>query len=1160
MTSGVAHVNAKTAWTSEAALPVYGAPEGADAMCVADAARMRGDIVVHIARDGARASAMSQALRFFAPDIAVVDYPAWDCLPYDRVSPSSAVSARRMAALSLVAAHRGKGAVIVVTSVNAAVQRTPPRNIVSAAAMSLAPGASVDMDALIQYLSANGYARSSTVRERGEFAVRGGLVDIFPPGADEPVRLDFFGDQLESVRGFDAETQRTTRQLSRFDLNAASEILLTEEAIARFRTRFVKTFGAAGDDPLYEAISAGRMHAGAEHWLPLFYENTETLFDFVGDGLVFLDHLGDESAAERLGAITDHYNARAEDAEQTRPRNSEFSAPAYQPLPPDALYLTEEEWTGRLGASNLRTLSPFAPQDNERCYNFGAKVGRSFAAERAGDKVNVFDAAVAHIKDNADRKTVIACWTEGSADRLRTVLSDHGAGDIAHADNYSVLGAGVSTATLGLEQGFETSVAIFLSEQDILGDRLVRRTRRKRAENFLTEAAGLSVGDLVVHVDHGVARYDGLKTLEVQGAPHDCLHLAYHGGDKLFLPVENIDLLSRFGPEDANQQLDKLGGAAWQGRKAKMRARIKMLAEALIKIAAQRAMQSAEEMAPVAGLYDEFCARFPFAETEDQENAIADVIEDLAKGQPMDRLVCGDVGFGKTEVALRAAFVAAMTGRQVAIVAPTTLLVRQHFKNFADRFKGFPVKVRQLSRMVSTGDAAKVREGVAAGDIDIVIGTHALLAKSIKFRDLGLLIVDEEQHFGVKHKERLKEFRGDTHVLTLTATPIPRTLQLAMSGIRDLSLIATPPVDRLAVRTTVGPFDPVVARETLLREHYRGGQSFYVAPRIKDLAGIAEFLRDEMPELKFKIAHGQMGAGELEDIMTAFYEGKFDVLVSTTIIESGLDIPTANTMLIHHADMFGLAQLYQLRGRVGRSKQRAYAYLTTSPRKKLTEGAERRLKVMQSLDTLGAGFTLASHDLDIRGAGNLLGEEQSGNVKEVGVELYQHMLEEAVAELREGGGAVDDAWSPQINIGTSVLIPESYVADLDVRMALYRRLGAVESQEEIDAFAAELVDRFGPAPTEVNHLLEIVAIKTVCRRAGIAKIDAGPKGAVIGFRNDQFVNPAGLIEFISTSPYDMKVRPDQKVVFRQDWPGEAMRLKGARRAANIIAEIAAEAS
>ena len=1160
--SGVALINAQTAWTTKGAVSIFGAPEGADAMAVAEAARMSDGLVLHIARDGARAAAMRQSLRFFAPDLPVLDFPAWDCLPYDRVSPSGAVSSRRMASLAAISA-RAPGAFIVTTSVNAATQRTAPKEIIDKAAMSLAPGAAVDMDDLAVYLTANGYARASTVREPGEFAVRGGLVDIFPPGADEPVRLDFFGDTLESVRAFDAASPRTTRQLARFDLSAASEILLSEETISRFRSGYVAAFGPAGDDPVYEAISAGRAHAGAEHWLPLFYERVDTLFDFIDDGLVFTDHLADEAAEARLASIADHYDARAEDAEQRRPKSSEFSAPAYRPLKPEALYLPSEEWRARLDSTNLRPLSPFAPPEGAKEYDLGAKIGRNFAAERAAENVNVFDAAVDHGKTlrAAGKQPVIACWTEGSADRMRTVLGDHGAGELHHAADWNALqrGSGLQTVVLGLETGFETGAHAFISEQDILGDRLVRRTRKKRAENFLTEASSLTVGDLVVHVEHGVGRYEGLKTLEVQGAPHDCLNLVYHGGDKLFLPVENIDLLSRFGSDDPNAQLDKLGGAAWQGRKAKMRARIKMMAEQLIAIAAKRAMHDAPEMAPVGGAYDEFCARFPFAETEDQENAIADVIEDLARGRPMDRLVCGDVGFGKTEVALRAAFVAAMTGRQVAVIAPTTLLVRQHFKNFASRFKGFPVRVAQLSRMVTGKEAGAVREGLASGDVDIVIGTHALLAKTVKFRDLGLMIVDEEQHFGVKHKERLKEFRADTHVLTLTATPIPRTLQLAMSGIRDLSLIATPPVDRLAVRTTVGPFDPVVARETLLREHYRGGQSFYVAPRISDLNDIGEFLTEQLPELKFKIAHGQMAAGELEDIMTAFYEGKFDVLVSTTIIESGLDIPTANTMIIHHADMFGLSQLYQMRGRVGRSKQRAYAYLTTSPRKALTAGAERRLKVMQSLDTLGAGFTLASHDLDIRGAGNLLGEEQSGQVKEVGVELYQHMLEEAVAELREGGAA-EETWSPQINIGASVLIPEDYIADLDVRMALYRRLGDLTEAQDIDAFAAELVDRFGPMPAEVDHLLKIVTIKGVCRRAGIAKIDAGPKGAVIAFRNDQFANVPGLIEFVAQSPYDVKLRPDQKFVFRQTWPDEKARLKGARRIAEIIAEIADEAA
>ena len=1067
-----------------------------------------------------------------------------------------------MATLSFIDTHKKAGPLVVTTTINALLQKTPPIEIVRAAALSLKPGAQMPLDKFAEYLSANGFSRASTVRDSGEFAVRGGLVDVYPPGADEPVRLDFFGDNLESIRAFDPATQRTTRQLTGFSLNAANEILINDDTIARFRSGYLKAFGAGGDDPLYEAISAGRMHAGAEHWLPLFYPSTNTLIDFTGDVLYFYDHQCDEAAQTRLSAIEDHFNAREEDAAERKARNASFASPVYRPLPCDALYLSDADYKALQAQSIARQLSPFAPASNERCININAKIGRNFAAERAGAETNVFDAAVRHIRNvvGDGRDVVLSCWSEGSADRMRTVIGDHGLQNIEQLNKWQEKPASgrVSTAVLGLEQGFETETVAFISEQDILGDRLVRRSRRKRAENFLTEASSLSVDDLVVHIEHGIARYKGLKTLNIQDAPHDCLHLEYHGGDKLFLPVENIDLLTRFGAEDANQQLDKLGGASWQGRRAKMRARIKMMAEQLIKIAARRTMQRADIATPETGTYDEFCSQFPFSETEDQLNAIADVMEDLAKGSPMDRLVCGDVGFGKTEVALRAAFIVAMTGRQVAVVTPTTLLARQHYKNFSSRFKNFPVKVAQLSRMVSTSDAKAVKEQLTTGGVDIVIGTHALLAKTIEFDHLGLIIVDEEQHFGVKHKERLKEFRGDTHVLTLTATPIPRTLQLAMSGIRDLSLIATPPVDRLAVRTSVGPFDPVTARETLLREHYRGGQSFFVAPRIKDLTEIGEFLRDEVPEVKYKIAHGQMGSGELEDIMTAFYEGKFDVLVSTTIIESGLDIPTANTMIIHHADMFGLAQLYQMRGRVGRSKLRAYAYLTTSARKKLTDGAERRLKVMQSLDTLGAGFTLASHDLDIRGAGNLLGEEQSGNVKEVGVELYQHMLEEAVAELRDADNAIDEGWSPQINIGASVLIPEGYVNDLDIRMALYRRLGNVKEDAEIDEFAAELVDRFGKAPAEVEHLLLIVSIKNICRKAGISKIDAGPKGAVISFRNDAFSNPAGLIDYVTTSPLDLKLRPDQKLVFRQEWPNDDFRLKGAKRIAKIIADIASD--
>ncbi|MEC9401296.1 MAG: TRCF domain-containing protein, partial [Pseudomonadota bacterium] len=582
------------------------------------------------------------------------------------------------------------------------------------------------------------------------------------------------------------------------------------------------------------------------------------------------------------------------------------------------------------------------------------------------------------------------------------------------------------------------------------------------------------------------------------------------------------------------------------------------IADGLIKTAAQRALKTAPVVETPEGVYDEFATRFPYEETDDQLTAIDAVFDDLSSGRPMDRLVCGDVGFGKTEVALRAAFIAAMSGRQVAVVVPTTLLARQHFKTFSERFHGLPINVAHASRLVPTKQLSLTKKGITDGSVDIVVGTHALLGKSIEFRDLGLLIIDEEQHFGVKHKERLKELKSDVHVLTLSATPIPRTLQLALTGVRELSLIATPPVDRLAVRTFVSPFDPLVVREALLREHYRGGQSFYVCPRLADIAERLEFLENQVPELKVAVAHGQMPPGELEDVMNAFYEGKYNVLLSTTIVESGLDIPTANTLIVHRADMFGLAQLYQLRGRVGRSKTRAYALFTVPANKTLTATAERRLKVLQSLETLGAGFQLASHDLDIRGAGNLLGEEQSGHIKEVGFELYQQMLEEAVAQLKDGGADFgDEQWSPQINIGTPVLIPENYVADLQLRLQLYRRLGDVTEAEEIDSFGAELIDRFGPLPEEVQHLLKIVFIKGLCRKANVEKVDAGPKGIVITFRNSEFSNPAGLVSYIAEQGVLAKIRPDQKVVLTRDWDKTDARLKGTATVLTKLARLAA---
>jgi transcription-repair coupling factor (superfamily II helicase) len=638
------------------------------------------------------------------------------------------------------------------------------------------------------------------------------------------------------------------------------------------------------------------------------------------------------------------------------------------------------------------------------------------------------------------------------------------------------------------------------------------------------------------------------------GAAHECLLLEYAEKSRLYLPVENIELLTRYGHEEG--LLDRLGGGAWQAKKAKLKERIREMADRLIRVAAERALRRAPIMSPPDGMWDAFSARFPYQETDDQLRAIEDVIADLDVGHPMDRLICGDVGFGKTEVAMRAAFVAAMSGRQVAVIAPTTLLARQHAQSFQERFRGFPIRVRQLSRFVPAKEASLTRQGLADGTIDIVVGTHAVLAKTVKIANLGLLIIDEEQRFGVQHKERLKQLRSDIHVLTLSATPIPRTLQLSLTGVRDLSIIGTPPVDRLAIRTFVSEFDPISIREALLREHYRGGQSFYVVPRIKDLPEVEEFLKEQLPELSYVVAHGQMAAGELDDRMNAFYDGKYDVLLATTIVESGLDIPTANTMVIHRADMFGLAQLYQIRGRVGRSKVRAYAYLTTKPRMKLTQTAEKRLRVLGSLDTLGAGFTLASQDLDIRGAGNLLGEEQSGHMRDVGYELYQSMLEEAIAKIKsgelEGLSAADDQWAPQINLGVPVLIPEDYVPDLDVRLGLYRRLSGLSTKVELEGFAAELIDRFGKLPREVNTLLLVVRIKAMCKRAGIAKLDGGPKGATIQFHNDKFASPQGLVEFIQDQKGLAKIK-DNKIVVRRDWAKESDKIKGAYAIARDLA-------
>jgi transcription-repair coupling factor (superfamily II helicase) len=1136
-------------------------PEGLEPLLLPELVRGHGNKgVIHVCRDEAHVAQLREQLAFFTKDLRVIHFPAWDCLPYDRVSPSADIVARRLAALAELAKPQ-TAPFLILTTVNAVMQRVVPQRMIAEASLALKPGQILPGDKLQTFLIANGYARTGTVVDSGDFAVRGGLIDIFPPGHEEPVRLDFFGDTLESIRTFDPQSQRSTNQLTSLTLNPANEVLVNAASISLFRANYARVFGGIDlNDALYESITNGRRYQGMEHWLPLFHESLSTLFDYAYEAAVTLARDAEIAITARQDQVAEFFDARRDALEK-----QSFGAATYKPVPTAQLHLTEDEWRDRLSTRRVFTFTPFETPDGESIFFHGRK-GKAFAAERAVAGGNVYDAVKLHIDGliAAKKKVAIACWSEGSAERLATILRDHNVSPVAPAEDGQALmardAAMVSLIVLPLEEGFETPDLALISEQDILGDRLVRRAKKARkATDIFTELQSLSPGDLLVHVDHGIGRFDGLKTLDVQGAPHDCLLLFYANNDRLFIPVENIELLSRYGSESEGVQLDRLGSGAWQAKKAKLKQRIREIANELIKTAAARELKAGEVFTPPDGAWDEFCARFPYEETEDQLSAIEAVVEDLAKGRPMDRLVCGDVGFGKTEVALRAAFIAAFAGKQVAVVVPTTLLARQHFKTFSERFKGLPVRLAQASRLVGRKEIDEVKKGLTEGKIDIVVGTHALLQGSVKFRDLGLLIVDEEQHFGVKHKEALKAMRANVHVLTLTATPIPRTLQLSLSGIRDMSLITTPPLDRLAVRTYVSPFDPVIIREHLLREHFRGGQSFFVVPRVSDLEEMGEFLRETVPEVKFRTAHGRMSPTELEDIMTGFYDRSFDVLLSTTIVESGLDIPTANTLVIHRSDMFGLAQLYQLRGRVGRSKSRAYALLTTPAKKKLTDTAERRLKVLQSLDTLGAGFTLASHDLDIRGSGNLLGEEQHGNIREVGFELYQSMLEDAVAAMRSGEQTMEEGqWSPNINIGTSVLIPESYVSDLQVRLALYRRLADFQTQDDLDSFGAELHDRFGRPPEEVDHLLDIVSIKLLCRAANVQSVDAGAKGATIAFRNGLFSKPDKLVTWIGDQGSRAKLRPaDMKLVLIRDWTSAKDRLRGTRQLMQALVKLAA---
>ena len=1139
--------------------------KGYDAFLVGEFALNSQNDIIYIASSGVELANIASLLEYIHPDIKVLRFPAWDTVPYDRVSPNPNIISTRIDCLSELAQNpTADKPRIIVTSVGAILQKLPLKKIFLNSSREVSVGSKLNFNDFLHYVSVNGYTRVAQVYESGEYAVRGDIIDIFPVGTEEPLRIDLFDDEVERIRKFDVMSQRTTSELNSYKFKVMSEVILDANTIKNFRSKYREAFGAnfSGDE-IYEAISNGQKYIGLENWLPFFYDEAlPTLFDYLPSAAIITSDDVIEASKAKADSIVDYYQARLEALKIKS--NSEVEI--YRPIKPELLYLSDKDLANILSVKQAITLTPLNLPTSENIIDCQALPMRNFSSSKNIAAGQVYTELKNYLTEYSKLKRIIACYSDGSRERIISLMNEYEISNISIADSWQEAleksKNKIAVVVMPLEHGFRADDICLISEQDILGEKQNRRKQKKfSSKDFIADISSLSIGELVVHIEHGIGRFMGLENITAGGAPHDCLKIIYANDAKLFVPVENIDVLSRYGVDDDNIVLDTLGGAAWQAKKAKVKAKIRDIAEKLIKIAAERHLRKSDCFIPPQGLFDDFCARFPYNETDDQLNAIADVLADLGASTPMDRLVCGDVGFGKTEVALRAAFAVAVSGAQVALIVPTTLLARQHYQNFKSRLEGFPIKVKMLSRLITPKEAKETKQGLKEGGIEIVIGTHALLSEKIEFCNLGLLIIDEEQHFGVAHKEKLKQIKSDVHVLTLTATPIPRTLQLSLTGVKQLSVIATPPVDRLAARSFVMPFDKVMIKEAVYREKYRGGQTFFVCPRVSDIHEVEKELQALLPDIKILVAHGQMPVKQLEEVMTSFADGEADILLSTTIIESGIDMPRVNTMIVYRADMFGLAQLYQLKGRIGRGKVRGYAYFTIPPKRKLKPIAERRLNILQALDSLGAGFSLASHDMDIRGAGNILGEEQSGHIKEVGISLYQHMLEEEILRLRSGVLADEQVkqiedWAPQISTGIPIMIPETYVRDLGIRLGLYKRIGDIKDKEALDDIKEELIDRFGKLPIEVENLLATVEIKTLCRQASIDRIDAGSKGLLIGFRNNVFTNPEKLMDLIISSFGTIKVRPDQRLFIEKDLSSYETRVNTIKQYVSKIAEIA----
>lgn len=1144
-----------------------GVAKDAEAFAIRDLLAETNRNILCILSDGISLNQVYETLSFLQPEADILTLPAWDTVPYDRVSPNAAILSKRIETLAKLVLDAGaKKQRIVLTSIGAAIQKLPPKKIFLNTRKNIQVGGKLNFDEFLHYAAVNGYTRVEQVMESGEYAVRGDIIDIFPSGAEQPLRIDLFDDEIERLRLFEVETQRSTEDLKFYSFDSANEVVLDKNTIKTFRSKYREAFGAEGlKDELYESISEGKKYLGMENWLPFFYDDSlPTLFDYLPGADIFLGVDADNALKAKEETITDHYEARLEALKIREVSDID----KYRPVPPELLFLDAQNFAAQIHSRRYVLFSKRSMPESNDVADYGATPQKIFASLKNINNLTVYEDLAQEFGRNKDKKRIICCYSDGSLDRMKNILTENKIKNLAIAETWAqaekeTAKGKIALIRLELQHGFTSHNYFIVTEQDIWGERKnIRAHKKVSAENLIADISSLNIGEYVVHIEHGIGRFEGLENIVTDGVAHDCLKLIYANNDKLYVPVENIDVISRYGAEDSNVALDTLGGSAWEAKKSRVKEKIKDIAEKLIKIAAQRRMKKAEIFVPERGLYDEFCSRFLYTETDDQLNAVKDVIHDLSLGMPMDRLICGDVGFGKTEVALRAAFTVATGGAQVALIVPTTLLARQHYLNFKKRLSGFPVKVKMLSRLVTPKEAREIKQELKDGSLEIVIGTHALLAKDIEFCNLGLLIVDEEQHFGVAHKERLKQLKSNVHILTLSATPIPRTLQLSLTGVKQLSIIATPPVDRLAARTFVMPFDKVMIREAIYREKYRGGQIFFVCPRVSDILQIEPKLRELVPDIKIAVAHGQMPPSHLEDVMCDFADGKADILLATTIIESGIDMPNVNTMIIYRADMFGLAQLYQLRGRIGRSKLRGYCYFTIPNQKTLTPIAEKRLNILQALNQLGAGFSLANHDLDIRGAGNILGIEQSGHIKDVGIALYHHLLEEEINRLKAGESdknsqtaAADTDWTVQILTGVPIIIPEKYVADLGVRLGLYKRIGGFKTVEEINDMREELIDRFGPVPEEVENLLKTVEIKQICAMSGIERIEAGARGILIAFHNNTFKNVDKLMNFINRQGGAIKVRPDQRLFIERDLSVYKTRLDTIRKYAAKLYEL-----